>query len=377
MLGCFRRTLSVEPPSVSTQGARIGHGSWCAPRSAVGPEPFGADRPPLMAPRRSPATGGALQDLPPCFSAPPGLAIGCEGPRPDIPLRSSFLSQLRRMPLPAAPALAVDVGANDAAWSYWLRQLASRHAPRHDLRIVMFDPQERVAKRLSRVAVSSNLTFLPVAAWTRGTLQAPESLAFFSTSSTRQSSLALHGEHRAGQLLSKRSVPGIDLAAWLAREASAHTLLMLKIDVRSRATNQPRSPHARSAAVPRDATRGAQSCTAPARQVEGAEYQLLPHLLTHGALCLPTHLIVEWHLNYMQPEKRLAALSLRLSLNATLRSGCARPPILVHEEDWHNNRWRPVPGLTTLVAAHNSERPPKRKADGGPRTTANVEYPST
>ena len=111
--------------------------------------------------------------------------------------------------------------------------------------------------------------------------------------------------------------------------------------------------------------------------MEGAEYQLLPHLLTHGALCLPTHLIVEWHLNYMQPEKRLAALSLRLSLNATLRSGCARPPILVHEEDWHNNRWRPVPGLTTLVAAHNSERPPKRKADGGPRTTANVEYPST
>lgn len=111
--------------------------------------------------------------------------------------------------------------------------------------------------------------------------------------------------------------------------------------------------------------------------MEGAEYQLLPHLLTHGALCLPTHLIVEWHLNYMHPEKRLAALSLRLSLNATLRSGCARPPILVHEEDWHNNRWRPVPGLTTLVAAHNSERPPKRKADGGPRTTANVEYPST
>lgn len=282
--------------------------------------------------RRHPPAS-SLPDLPPCFSAP--MSGDCSGHRPDIPLRNSFLSQLRRQPAAAASALAVDVGANDGAWSYWLRTLANRHAPRHPLNIVMFDPQKRVAGHLQRLAAASNVTFLQVAAWTRGTLQQPEVLDFFSTASSKQSSLSFSDGQGARKTRAKHAVPAIDLAAWLAREASTHSLLMLKIDV------------------------------------EGTEYQLLPHLLARGVLCLPTHLIIEWHLNYLPPERRLAALALRLSLNSTLRNGCARPPTVVHEEDWHNNRWKPVPGLTALVAAHNTERQPR---EARPR---NVEYPVT
>ena len=201
----------------------------------------------------------------------------------------------------------------------------------------MFDPQQRVASRLARLAATANLTFLQVAAWTRGTLQQPEQLDFFSTTSSKQSSLSFNDGRGSRKTRSKQAVPAIDLAEWLAREARAHSLLMLKIDV------------------------------------EGTEYQLLPHLLARGALCLPTHLIVEWHLNYLPPRQRLAALSFRLSLNSTLRNGCASPPVVVHEEDWHNNRWKTVPGLTELVAAHNTERQRGRGSDG----TTGVEYPVT
>ena len=67
--------------------------------------------------------------------------------------------------------------------------------------------------------------------------------------------------------------------------------------------------------------------------VEGAEYDLLPHLLMTGALCRVTHLYMEWHLNIVSPERRLAALALRTALEHMLKSGCAQPPVWVEHDE--------------------------------------------
>jgi len=106
--------------------------------------------------------------------------------------------------------------------------------------------------------------------------------------------------------------------------------------------------------------------------VEGYEFSLLPWLLLRGALCLPnyvrrseaaliahdsqiesqrlcsppnplygivTHafrpyypgaqLLIEWHLATLEPQRRLAGLSMRLAFDDLLRDGCATPPVAV------------------------------------------------
>lgn len=61
-------------------------------------------------------------------------------------------------------------------------------------------------------------------------------------------------------------------------------------------------------------------------ELEGGEFTLLPWLLLHGSICRLRHLHVEWHLNRLSPEERLAALGLRLSLHTLLEHGCDVPP---------------------------------------------------
>ena len=88
--------------------------------------------------------------------------------------------------------------------------------------------------------------------------------------------------------------------------------------------------------------------------VEGAEYDLLPHLLMTGAFCRVTHLYMEWHLNSVSPERRLAALALRTALEHMLKSGCAQPPVwFEHDEYDVNNMEEEVPGLWELALLHN------------------------
>lgn len=88
--------------------------------------------------------------------------------------------------------------------------------------------------------------------------------------------------------------------------------------------------------------------------IEGAEFALLPHLLTTGALCALTHLRVEFHLNSLPPRERLDGVALRLGLRHLLRRGC--PPaagIVVEAEEWRPiNFGEPVPGLAEEAARH-------------------------
>ena len=88
--------------------------------------------------------------------------------------------------------------------------------------------------------------------------------------------------------------------------------------------------------------------------VEGAEYDLLPHLLTTGALCRVTHLYMEWHLNSVPPTRRLAALALRTTLEHTLHRGCVHPPVWYEHDEYDvNNLEEEVPGLWQLALLHN------------------------
>ena len=239
-----------------------------------------------------------------------------------------MFSALRRSPT-TCRGIAIDVGANDGRWSRWLRRLAGVAAPAHrPLDVLMLDPQRRVASHLRHIASRYNLTFLPVAAHTVET-----NLTFYERNASQQSSLLVRKDMPVLQTASTishqgkgsrgYSVRAVDFAAFLngllrgERHGSGCVLAMVKIDV------------------------------------EGAEVALLSHLLTSGALCHLSHLLVEWHLNYLPPETRLSALSFRHALNATLHAGCARPPTLVHDEFPPNNAGEVVPGLLHVARLHN------------------------
>ena len=69
--------------------------------------------------------------------------------------------------------------------------------------------------------------------------------------------------------------------------------------------------------------------------IEGAEYAVLPHLLSARSLCRVNFLIIEWHLHALPASRRLFGLGLRNSLEELVNGGCpplASPRIFMHEE---------------------------------------------
>ena len=90
---------------------------------------------------------------------------------------------------------------------------------------------------------------------------------------------------------------------------------------------------------------------------QGAEFELLPHLLVTGALCLVDFLVIDWHLNALPEDRRMAGLGLRHSLGATVRAACpGRPALLIeHEEFRPINFGKPVPGLLDETVRHVRE----------------------
>ena len=158
----------------------------------------------------------SLPDLPRCAFSPSGKLPGfdCAVQRPDIPLRNAFFSDLRRLSSSERErAVSLDVGANSGEFSNYIARLGHNVAPGRRLHLVMFDPQPRMARRLTKlVRQLSNLgavnaTFLPVAAWTR-----EGNASFFSSRRSVESSLSMS---QAGQDSATQVVRTIDLAAYL------------------------------------------------------------------------------------------------------------------------------------------------------------------
>lgn len=104
------------------------------------------------------------------------------------------------------------------------------------------------------------------------------------------------------------------------------------------------------------AAHGARLVTLLKLDVEGAEYNLLPHLLVRGALCQLDYLVIDWHLNSLPEARRFAGLGLRHSLGATAREACrGRALEIEHEEFRPINFGKPVPGLLNETVRHVHE----------------------
>ena len=238
---------------------------------------------------------------------------------------SDFIRQTHRLSAAAckaAPPVVYDVGSNSGAW---LSQLIKRHEAAANgrglpwacrLSVSIFEPQPAFAGMLRELAArqpNSRFYAAAVAATDGGNLTLHVS-ANDQTSSANKAMASRFG------LRSSISVPTINLARKLRGEfaGAPQRPMLLKLDI------------------------------------ESGEYDLLPSLLLSGSLCLPSHLLVEWHLNSLPPSRRLNGLSLRTTFADLLKQGCpnGRPEIIAYESYPPNNKWAHVPGLTDMAMDH-------------------------
>jgi FkbM family methyltransferase len=224
-------------------------------------------------------------------------------------------------------AIIFDVGANDGKWTQMVQALCckikqTRSIAREQTEFHLFEPQPRFVTVLQDVVRGwPHATHHRAAVWKDGS----RNLTFFLSRSSMSASLRAVNAHHMGVPKfgpAQMSVRSIDLAAFMAQRLPAAPdpalLTVLKLDV------------------------------------ESAEYELLPHLLTHGILCRVRLLIVEWHLNALPPAERLNGLTLRLSLSSLLDKGCgAMRPQVIHESSPVNNYEQIVPGLWNVLLHHN------------------------
>ena len=220
----------------------------------------------------------------------------------------------------------LDVGANDGKWSQSLKQWVAQWVGRHGggqatLRQTLVEPQPQFRARLEGMAAQHRWwTFLPGAvvglAPASGTVNLTLSTCSHCVSTLPAMARRYNPSHRRGR---EFSVPTIGLSDLIANATAGTSVSMLKLDI------------------------------------EGGEYEVLPHVLATGALCRLTHLLIEWHLNALPAHKRHASLSLRNSIESTLRHGCASPPVIEHSEWDQNNYYLEGPGLDEEASRHTSD----------------------
>ena len=230
-------------------------------------------------------------------------------------------------PTAAERVLIVDVGANDGRWSQNMlahcKRLRGLKLARTSTEIHMIEPQPRFTEQLRTIASAwPGASVHAKAAWKDGKSNQTFFLSRLSIMASLKKVVALHAGHvRRGP--KNISVPTLGLASFMARRV-------------------PRTPNASATYV------------ALKLDVEGAEFELLPHLVASGVLCRAHLILVEWHLNSLPPAERLAGLGLRLSLAATLRHGCVpHGPVVVNEGAPTNNWEQAVPGLWDVALLHN------------------------
>ena len=232
---------------------------------------------------------------------------------------------------PGQRAEVYDVGANNGRFGASLLQLLAAVAPRTRVRLTLLEPQPRFFARLSNLAATWNakraaqtVRFINAIADRRDgntTLYLSKNSHATSTSVKLASRYGLREDRKTHQ--SSVRVRTVSLSRMLLQNSSTEgagagrPLVLLKLDI------------------------------------EGAETQLLQGLLVTGALCTVSVLRVEWHLNYLPKEKRLASVSLRHSLRSTLRNGCEAGALVVEDEEFRPlNFGSPVPGLLEESLRH-------------------------
>lgn len=247
----------------------------------------------------------------------------------------------------AQRCIIFDIGANDGSWSRSVHDLTKR-TPKTRVQFHVFEPQPRFAEQLQgMVANMPGSIYHEAAAW----LDDSKNLTFFLSRRSHSASLKPIVAHHQG--VPRRgptnvSVRTVNLLSYLDQvlppvPRANETLAIVKLDV------------------------------------ESAEFELLPALLSTGVLCRVHMLLIEWHLNALPASARLAGLSLRLSLSSVLQHGCsalqrghhtrwangATPgPVLIHEGAPLNNWQLEVPGLWDVALYHNGTpvpgQPPSR-----------------
>ena len=109
--------------------------------------------------------------------------------------------------------------------------------------------------------------------------------------------------------------------------------------------------------------------------IEGAEYSVLPRLLTSGALCLVDFFNIEWHLDALPADRRLEGLALRLALEPAIRACRPRRLVQLMHEEFLPLNLGAVDGLSELARLHEkngtsvgSPPPPTMGEDEGLNT---------
>ena len=244
----------------------------------------------------------------------------------QLPAMRGFLNDLRTERW--TRVVVLDVGANNGNWAKSIAQLCRDHrgAP---CEMAMFEPQPQFASSLHKLVTHmggpSVARFEPAAAW-----RADGSLTFFLSKNTEASSMHSSIAAKIGKKPVQTTVRSIDLARYmretlrLPRSDHDGVLSFVKIDV------------------------------------ESAEYELLPHLIAEHALCGIRYLHIEWHLDALPEEKRLAGLGLTLSIHHLLQASCTRanetaPALIVSEESPSNNGLH-IPRLRALAKQHSADR---------------------
>ena len=213
-------------------------------------------------------------------------------------------------------AVLLDIGANTGAWADKVMKRCST-VPR--VKVMLVEPQARFREALGEIAQRWQAEVLPVALWrssTNLTLHVPT----FSEAASASHSFASVFTSKSSSV-QRITVPALDAVAVLARAL--------------------------------DGVRGPVGPVLLKYDVEGAEYETLPRLLTSGTLCRVSHLLVEWHLHSLPPHKMLAGFALRHAFDMMLTSGCSSPPRMIeHDDDMSNNFGIAVPRLRDLAELH-------------------------
>ena len=230
-------------------------------------------------------------------------------------IEEMFIADMRSAPR-GTVGYAIDVGANTGTWSWqWRRWCAEMGARDKVIEVHTFEPQVTFSSRLTNQTAKMNAqkgcraTFYPAAAQEHdGFAHIVARKAGIQTATVTM----IDAPRAAGKYGSV--TPALDLGRFLQDLLpQAESISLLKLDV------------------------------------EGGEFTLLPWLLLHGAICRLRYLHLEWHLNKLAPEERLAGLALRLTLHTLLEHGCDIPPASIfHDAATQNNIASSVPGLLEL-----------------------------